>query len=180
MGLWQHLINDTYICTLTQQFCFQGSTQLILWWEYKMPSVQAIYCILLYKAKDQKLTWSDIHKRVWNKAQGIQAPGHYLDEGEVEWVTSSGCTLYLVLLKRRVQNGYYILLFLCKHICLFSLRKSRRISQKLLKFNFRVRGREVRFFLFYILICNHANVLQHQKIDKSHLSKLRTKANCIK
>ena len=77
--------------------------------------------------------------------------------------------------ERRVQNSYYILLFLCKHICLFSLRKSRRISQKLLKCNLWVRGREVRFFLFYTLICNHESVLQHQKIDKSHLLKLRTK-----
>ena len=129
----------------------------------------------LPKQKIINRPYMTIHGGVWNKAQGIQAPGHYLDEGEVEWVTSSGCTLYLVLLKRRVQNGYYILLFLCKHIYLFSLRKSRRISQKLLKCNLWVRGREVRFFLFYILICNHANVLQHQKIDKSHLSKLRTK-----
>ena len=35
---------------------------------------------------------------------------------------------------------------------------------KLLKYNLQMRGREVRFFLFYTLIHNRANVLQNQKM----------------
>ena len=50
------------------------------------------------------------------------------------------------------------------HVCLFSFRKSKRISQKQLKCNLLMRGRELRFFLFYALICSHENVLQNQKV----------------
>ena len=66
--------------------------------------------------------------------------------------------------KKKVQNSSYSLLLLHTHLCLFSFFKNTRIIHKLLKYNLQMRGREVRFFLFYTLIHNRANVLQNQKM----------------
>ena len=117
-----------------------------------------------------------IHRGMWNKAQGIPTPGYNVDGGR-NGMGDFEVHCVFIFKKKKVQKISYSLLLLHTYLCLFSFFKNTRISHKLLKYNLQMRGREMRFFLFYTLIFNHANVLQNQKNRQLHVSKLRAKTN---